>query len=192
MLFSVSGFSIPHKKEQEERHQFSSGHKEHFEIQNIDYGSQNLSSQNNGNQASIVHEVPKADRENCLITDILSLHIGLDDPSASPHDLAKLLLGGDDDKSSCYSKFFNPLKSSSNNESRFSFARMEDSEQRSDNAYNFVPAKNIVPQEIEENNVSLKSSIGTSVHVSENSQILDFHHQLSANEASGKLVVAFP
>lgn len=147
----------------------------------MNYGFQNLMSEKIGS----AHEEPNADRENSLITDILSLHIGLDDPSASPHDIARLLLG-DDDKSTGYSKLFNPMKSSIN-ESRFSFARTEDSEQRIDNSsYTFVPPKNSALHEIVENNVPHVSSNGISVHVSKNSQILDCHHQLSVSEPSGK------
>ncbi|XXG67692.1 hypothetical protein AAC387_Pa06g0974 [Persea americana] len=164
-------------KEEEESH-YSSGHR----VKNMDYEFQSLMSEKNGSAL----EEPNAERENSLITDILSLHIGLDDPSASPHDIARLLLR-DDDKSTGYSKLFNPMKSSSN-ESRFSFARTKDSEQRIDNSsYTFVTPKNSALHEIVENNVPHVSSNGISVHVSKNSQILDCHHQLSVSEPSALL-----
>eukprot|EP00268_Persea_americana_P012720 TRINITY_DN1543_c0_g1_i5.p1 TRINITY_DN1543_c0_g1~~TRINITY_DN1543_c0_g1_i5.p1 ORF type:complete len:498 (+),score=94.70 TRINITY_DN1543_c0_g1_i5:215-1708(+) len=128
----ASGASVS-LKEEEESH-YSSGHR----VKNMDYEFQSLMSEKNGSAL----EEPNAERENSLITDILSLHIGLDDPSASPHDIARLLLR-DDDKSTGYSKLFNPMKSSSN-ESRFSFARTEDSEQRIDNSsYTFVTPKKL-------------------------------------------------
>ncbi|XP_068636685.1 uncharacterized protein [Aristolochia californica] len=78
---------------------------------------------------NINEEVEKG--ENSIIEDILSLDLGMDDPSASPHNLAKILLG-DNDKTSGYTRLFTPWKSCSSKESRFSFARIDECCQNND------------------------------------------------------------
>lgn len=188
---STSSSKSPEGKERS--HQSSSEFVEVIETPDTNCGSQNLISLvKDASQSSSIHAELNADRgEDSIITDILSLDISLDDPLASPHDLAKRLLGDCDNKSG-YSKLFNPLKSFGNNESRFSFARMEDSKQQgnhvfSSNTYSLV--ENKLPQHIEEKNVINlpRSSNATPFCISENSQILDHLQQYSLNDASTSL-----
>ncbi|XP_058101075.1 uncharacterized protein LOC131245554 isoform X2 [Magnolia sinica] len=191
-VFSVSptSLSTSPKGEQESYTPQSSGHGEVIESPNLDNGSHNLTLfEKARSQNASTHEELNADEgENSIITDILSLDIGLDDPHASSN-LAKLLRGNSD-KNAGLSRLFSPWKASSNNESRFSFARMDDSNQDCNHALSLDTSKfwregNFDPQDIEINQGGHVNRFpnGIALSFSEDSGVLNSHHHLPSSRA---------
>ncbi|KAG9448051.1 hypothetical protein H6P81_014179 [Aristolochia fimbriata] len=163
----------------------------------VDYLAQNFKPlENVGIQKSSASDAYNVNKEaekgeNSIIEDILSLDLGMDDPSASPHNLAKILLG-DNGTTSGYTRLFTPWKSCGSSESRFSFARMDECYPTNDdhafsvNNYRGEQQVNgylLEPREVKSTN-SNQLANGGSIFNSLEFDSLNSHHHLPSTDIS--------
>ncbi|GLT53572.1 hypothetical protein SLA2020_268350 [Shorea laevis] len=144
----------------------------------------------NGDSNAAVHK-----GESSIISDILSLDFDAWDESlASPQNLAKLF-GESDEQSSSSSKISNSWKIQNNNQSRFSFARQEESKspafnvQPSLNAIEKLPNSRSFGQDFTERDLYMdKLGIGNGFsfrNFEESENLVNSHHIFSSNKLSG-------
>lgn len=134
--------------------------------------------------------------ESSIISDILSLDFDAWDESlASPQNLAKLF-GESDEQSGSSSKISNSWKIQNNNQSRFSFARQEESKSP---AFNVQPSLNAIEklpnirsfgQDLTERDLYMdKLGIGNGFsfrNFEESENLVNSHHIFSSNKLSGE------